>query len=138
MTKKDKAFRPMTPALDAAADQAARAIPPVWPLASSVAVNPYLGQASETLAMVGARLERISGQPVTMPRGWYQQMIASGTINDADLAEALAVAPAGPQPASVAALKAAAQVAPPAPSCRSDDSRSCRRRVRDRLAGPDR
>ena len=33
-----------------AADTAARAIPPVWPLASSVAVNPFLGQTSETLA----------------------------------------------------------------------------------------
>jgi uncharacterized protein YbcC (UPF0753/DUF2309 family) len=117
MTKKDKAFWPTTHALDAAADQAARAIPPVWPLASSVAVNPYLGQASETLAMVGARLERISGQPVTMPRSWYQQKIASGTISDTDLADALTIAPARPRPASVAALKAAAQVTPSA--CRA-------------------
>ena len=31
-------------ALMTAADHASRAIPPVWPLASSVAVNPYLGQ----------------------------------------------------------------------------------------------
>jgi hypothetical protein len=30
--------------LKVAADGAARAIPPVWPLASSVAVNPCLGQ----------------------------------------------------------------------------------------------
>ncbi len=114
MTNKNAAAWPTTQALDAAADRAARAIPPVWPLASSVAVNPYLGQASETLAMVGARLERIAGQPVTMPRSWFQQMIASGKISDTDLAEALAVAPAGPRPASVAALKAEAQVTLPA------------------------
>jgi DNA ligase-1 len=53
----------------AAADQAARAIAPVWPLASSVAVNPFLGQTGESLAQTGARLARValaewSGQPV--------------------------------------------------------------------------
>jgi hypothetical protein len=36
--------------ITAASDAAGRAIPPVWPLASSVAVNPYLGQTGETLA----------------------------------------------------------------------------------------
>ena len=30
--------------LQQAADKAARQIPPLWPLASHVAVNPYLGQ----------------------------------------------------------------------------------------------
>ena len=113
MTTQESAFWPAPQALEAAADQAARAIPPVWPLASSVAVNPYLGQASETLATVGARLQRIAGQPVTMPRSWYQAKIASGTIIDIDLAEALALAPQGLRPANVAALKAAAQVSSP-------------------------
>jgi uncharacterized protein YbcC (UPF0753/DUF2309 family) len=115
MTSKDTALWPTPQQLDVAADRAARAIPPVWPLASSVAVNPYLGQTSETLAQVGARLERIAGQPVTMPRSWYHARIASGAISDSDLAEALAIAPAGLRPASVAALKAAAQVTSPAP-----------------------
>lgn len=114
MTMQETAFWPTPQALATAADQAARAIPPVWPLASSVAVNPYLGQASETLATVGARLQRIAGQPVTMPRSWYQAKIASGTITDIDLAEALALAPQGLRPANVAALKAAARVSSPA------------------------
>ncbi len=48
-----------------ASDTAARAILPAWPLASSVAVNPFLGQATETLAQVGARLGRVGGVPVT-------------------------------------------------------------------------
>ncbi|WP_372894105.1 putative inorganic carbon transporter subunit DabA, partial [Rhodosalinus sp.] len=52
----------------AAADGAGRAIPPVWPLASSVAVNPYLGQTGESLARAGARLARVAGLSVTMPR----------------------------------------------------------------------
>ncbi|MFT5626405.1 MAG: hypothetical protein ACI8Z0_002915 [Lentimonas sp.] len=72
-----------------ASDTAARAIPPVWPLASSVAVNPFLGQATETLAQVGARLGRVGGVPVTMPRNWYKERIANGAITDEDIAEAL-------------------------------------------------
>ena len=72
-----------------AANAAAQAIPPVWPLASSVAVNPFLGQTDETLAQVGARLGRIGGVPVTMPRDWYQTRIADGTITEADLTAAL-------------------------------------------------
>lgn len=102
-----------TPRLDAAADRAARAIPPVWPLASSVAVNPFLGQTDETLATVAARLARVSGVAVTMPRGWYQERIASGVITDGDLSEALASALQTPRPASLAALKSAAHVSKP-------------------------
>ena len=59
-----------TSTLADAADKAARAIPPVWPLASSVAVNPYLGQTGEDLAHVAARLARVAGTPVTMPRAY--------------------------------------------------------------------
>lgn len=92
-----------------AADKAARAIPPVWPLASSVAVNPYLGQTGEDLAHVSARLARVAGTPVTMPRSYYVDRIASGKITDEDLAAALALQPPALRPASVAALKAAAR-----------------------------
>ena len=101
-------------ALDAAADRAARAIPPVWPLASSVAVNPFLGQTRESLSTVGARLERVAGAPVTMPRSWYLERIASGVITDADLLEALASAPGALRPANLAVLKSAAGVSKPA------------------------
>ncbi len=76
--------------IDTASETAARAIPPVWPLASSVAVNPFLGQAEDTLAGVGARLGRVGGVPVTMPRAWYNSRIQDGTITDADLTAALA------------------------------------------------
>jgi uncharacterized protein YbcC (UPF0753/DUF2309 family) len=92
--------------LEAASDRAARMIPPVWPLASSVAVNPFLGQTDETLAVLGARLERVAGAPVTMARSWYEERIASGAITDADLSEALGGAPAPLRPANIAALKA--------------------------------
>jgi len=68
-------------------------------------VNPFLGHAHESLASVGARLARVAGAPVTMPRSWYQTRIASGVITEADLTEALASATEAPRPASVAALK---------------------------------
>ena len=44
----------------AAANAAAGAIAPAWPLASSVAVNPFLGQTAEDLGMVAARLRRVT------------------------------------------------------------------------------
>ncbi|MCB5945851.1 YbcC family protein [Acidocella sp. KAb 2-4] len=97
------------------ADRAARAVPPMWPLASSVAVNPFLGQAGECLAEAGARLARVAGAPVTMPRGWYRGRIASGDISDADLLAAWENAPAGLRPVDLPALKAAAAHDAPPP-----------------------
>jgi uncharacterized protein YbcC (UPF0753/DUF2309 family) len=110
---------PLPPAdprvLEAAAGRAARAIPPAWPLASSVAVNPYLGQTGETLATAAARLARVAGVAVTMPRRWYREKISAGAISDADLADAWSNAPADLRPADPAALKvaAASDAAPP-------------------------
>jgi uncharacterized protein YbcC (UPF0753/DUF2309 family) len=103
-------------ALDAAADRAARAIPPVWPLATSVAVNPFLGQTDESLATVGARLARVAGVAVTMPRSWYKERISSGIITDADLSDALASEPAALRPVNLVALKSAAHVSAPVAS----------------------
>jgi uncharacterized protein YbcC (UPF0753/DUF2309 family) len=89
--------------LIAASENASRAIPPLWPLSSSVAVNPFIGQTGQSLAETSALLGRVAGVTVTMPRGWYAAKIAAGTITDADLAAAVAVVGGG----SVAALKAA-------------------------------
>ncbi len=94
-------------ALIRAANAAARAIPPLFPLASSVAVNPFISQTGDTLAQTAARLGRISGTPVTQPRDWYLARIAAGRISDADLAGALAASPDAGRPADLAALKAA-------------------------------
>lgn len=102
---------PANPLADIAAlaDRAARAIPPVWPLASSVAVNPYLGQAELDLATTAALLARVSDAPATMPRSWYRERIASGAISDGDLAGALAACLSSPCPANIAELKLATQ-----------------------------
>lgn len=99
------------PAL-AAARSAAAAIPPVWPLEATVAVNPFLGQVEEDLATAAARLARVAAAPVTMPRAWYRERIESGAITEADLAAALKRAPQ-PCPATLTSLKDAAAAPDP-------------------------
>ena len=46
----------------AKAEAAGRAIPPLWPLSSSVAVNPFLGQTEQSLPQVAAPYFRFFGQ----------------------------------------------------------------------------
>lgn len=75
--------------LRTAVDSAIAAIPPAWPLASSVAVNPFLGQTQKTLAETGALLARVSGAPVTMPRTYYRDRVSVGDILDQDIAGVL-------------------------------------------------
>ena len=101
--------------VETAVDRAARAVPPVWPLASSVAVNPFLGQTGESLATAGARLARVAGAAVTMPRGWYRARISSGAISDEDLLAAWSNAPSHLRPPDLSALKAAAASDAPKP-----------------------
>jgi uncharacterized protein YbcC (UPF0753/DUF2309 family) len=101
----DEGFARIAPAVEAAL----RAIPPVWPLASSVAVNPFLGQAGESLAQTAARLGRVAGIAVTMPRAWYLERIDSRAIAPIDLEQALAAAPSEFRPPNVAALLEAAR-----------------------------
>lgn len=113
MTNSETPLLQATLDLDAAADRAARAIPPVWPLASSVAVNPFLGQTHESLASVAARLGRVAGVSVTLPRDWYQERIASGVITDGDLTDALSSTQEATRPASLAALKSDAAASRP-------------------------
>lgn len=76
-------------ALVRAADQAVRAIPPAWPLTATVAVNPFLGQITETLDQAAARLARIGGVRLALPRKHYADLIAKGEITDDDLSAAL-------------------------------------------------
>ena len=105
----------MTDPLKTAIDGAIRAIPPAWPLAATVAVNPFLGQTEESLAKTAARLARVAGTAVTMPRDWYAARIASGTMTDDDLIDALAASDSRLKPASLADLRAAAARSRPAP-----------------------
>ena len=101
--------------VEAAVDRAARAIPPLWPLASSVAVNPFLGQSGESLARTAERLSRVAGVRITPNRDRRLRMILDGTISEADLQAAWSCAPPHLRPADLDALKAAARRTPPEP-----------------------
>lgn len=90
----------------AAAAAAAHAIPPVWPLVSSVAVNPFLGQIQMSLAQTSALLTRVAGVSATMPRHWYCDRIADGIVTDEDLLAAIA---ASGKVASLADIRAAVE-----------------------------
>jgi uncharacterized protein len=92
-----------------AADRAGRAIPPLWPLASSVAVNPYLGQSTLDLAHTAALLARVSNATTFMPRQWYVERLADGVITENDLVAALASCTAAYRPSSTATIKLALQ-----------------------------
>ncbi len=76
--------------LVALANDAVRQVPPLFPLASNVAVNPFLGQTQETLAVTSARLARVAGTRITPNRAVFAQKLASGEITESDLRDALA------------------------------------------------
>jgi len=99
-----------------AAMAAARATPPAFPLEATVAVNPFLGQTGESLAMAAARLERVAGIRLTLPRAVFAAALAEGRITEADLAAAFAACSEAARPASLDALKQALGAASPAPA----------------------
>ncbi|PWE28930.1 DUF2309 domain-containing protein [Pararhodobacter marinus] len=72
------------------ANSAAKAIPPLFPLSASVAVNPFLGQGDEPLSLTAARLARVGGTRVTPRRSYWAAKIAAGEMTEADIAAALA------------------------------------------------
>jgi uncharacterized protein YbcC (UPF0753/DUF2309 family) len=100
--------------LIAASENASRAVPPLWPLASSVAVNPFLGQTGHTLAQTSALLGRVAGLSVTMPRKWYADKLTAGTITDADLLDASTVTGCTLNPADLRAAALATDTTPTA------------------------
>jgi uncharacterized protein YbcC (UPF0753/DUF2309 family) len=98
-----------------AAEAAARAIPPAFPLDATVAVNPFLGQTTEDLATASVRLARVAGVRITRERADYARAVADGTITDADLAEALDASQSPGKPADLNALKSQLAIDSPAP-----------------------
>ncbi|MCM2292715.1 DUF2309 domain-containing protein [Allorhizobium sp. BGMRC 0089] len=77
------------------ADRAARALPPAFALSATVAVNPFVGQADQTLAETATLMARLKGISLYPPRDWYASQIACGDITHADLAAGISDAGAG-------------------------------------------
>ncbi|MEL6266194.1 MAG: putative inorganic carbon transporter subunit DabA, partial [Pseudomonadota bacterium] len=95
----------------AAAKHAAGQVPPAFPLAATVAVNPFLGQAGEERATAAARLARVAGVTPFRPRAEILAAIEAGEIVEADLAAAAEAADLDP-----AELRHAAAIAAPVPA----------------------
>ena len=127
----------IAPDIDAAIAAACGRIAPLWPLQHFVAVNPFLGFSGAAFATTAAMLKRIARTRMLMPRAFYREKIAAGTITDADLAAALAASPVAPVlPRAVAGLKAAAASDPG--GARAPSVVATVAEVLDRLAGGDR
>ncbi|WP_315721881.1 MULTISPECIES: DUF2309 domain-containing protein [unclassified Bradyrhizobium] len=80
-------------ALMACIDSACRRVAPLWPLKHFVAVNPFLGFTSQSFAATAATFERVARTRMLMPRAYYRQALDDGRIDDAALAQALALHP---------------------------------------------
>ena len=78
--------------LKAAILRTTRAVAPVWPLSSFVAVNPFLGLADRSVAEAAQTVARTAGARMTMPRRFYVEALASGRMGAAHLTSALAEA----------------------------------------------
>ncbi len=102
--------------LVAEAEGAIKAIPPLFPLASSVAVNPFLGQTHEPLPVTAARLARVAGTRIMPDRSLYAAKVDAGEITDEDLTDALAAAGGTFDRPTLEDLKTALTIEPETPT----------------------
>ncbi len=71
-----------------AAQTAIRQVPPAFPLAATVAVNPWVGQFREDRTVAAARLMRVGGARMFLPRETVAAMIETGQVSAEDLSAA--------------------------------------------------
>jgi uncharacterized protein YbcC (UPF0753/DUF2309 family) len=81
------------PGLHAAIAAACKRIAPLWPLKHFVAVNPFLGFSDRTFHATCTTMRRVARIDMLMPRTFYREALASGVIEEQDLAAALGAAP---------------------------------------------
>ncbi len=97
--------------LFSAAENAIRQIPPAFPLDATVAVNPWLGQANEDRRTAAARLARVGGGRMFLPRETVAAMIDAGHVTSEDLHAAEAAHGLAPDTLHRAARQTAAKTA---------------------------
>ncbi|WP_099824377.1 YbcC family protein [Oceaniglobus indicus] len=116
MLMKHENYPPALLELVTVANGAVRAVPPLFPLAASVAVNPFLGQSGSSLAATAARLARVSGSRIMPERAAWASRIDSGEIRTSDLCAALAAQPDASSPATLDEVRAALKAPSPTPA----------------------
>jgi uncharacterized protein YbcC (UPF0753/DUF2309 family) len=111
MTQINTVAPPLEDELAQAVDRALRAVPPAWPLTATVAVNPFLGRVDEAPEVTAARLARLAGARMFLPRAHYARKLAGGELTEADLAHALRSSPLAGR-MDLAGLKSALEAEP--------------------------
>lgn len=102
-----------------AAEAAARAIPPAFPLDGTVAVNSFLGQTNEEFLHAAARMARVAGVRFTAARADLVTKVRANEITDDDLVEALLASTSPVKPVDLALLKTKMATESPAPEALS-------------------
>ena len=74
------------------AHNAARRIPPLWPLKNFVAVNPFLGFSQKHFLDTCALFDRVAHQPALMPAAFFEAKFRANAITESDLQAALDLA----------------------------------------------
>ncbi len=64
-------------------------VPPLWPLQSFVAVNPFVGLTGKPFAEVCDLMRSVTHESMLMSVGYFRQQFARGRITTADLAAAI-------------------------------------------------
>lgn len=117
------ALLPKTPDWLKLARSSCLRIPPLWPLQSFVAVNPFVGLVGRSFAEVCALMERVTHESMLMSASCFREQVASGRITSEDLAAALRQSGCkatetqllewldAPQPARMNGLKSVADIA---------------------------
>jgi len=64
-------------------------VPPLWPLQSFVAVNPFVGLTGKTFSEVCGLMQRVTHESMLMSVDYFRQQVARGRITTQDLTTAI-------------------------------------------------
>ena len=71
--------------LEQAIKQVHALVPPLWPLADYVAVNPFFGLSDQPFLQAAEALGKVRDCTLLMPRSYFKQLVSAGRLADADV-----------------------------------------------------
>ena len=84
-----KDARPESQSMDRVLDKALESIhavvPPLWPLADYVAVNPFFGLVDQPFLQVASNLRNIRPCNLLMPRSYFKSLLQQGLLSDKEV-----------------------------------------------------
>lgn len=88
-TVNDALTLPQHAELNAAIQRLHAVVPPLWPLADYVAVNPFLGMVDQPFLVAREQLRQVRDCELLPSRAYFQQLLSTGRLKEADLHAAL-------------------------------------------------